>query len=264
MKEISSTVKKMSDCGHCNKSFGATALVVKCEKCSNEFHGTCLGVNKTLFNSVQQSSNVFILCNDCSSLFNSFLSGTTDSHNETSSQTTAVSDSAHLQRLEDQIRKNHEMIEKIGDYIFNKKKTENDYVLSQQQQQYRNVVPSKKYSDVVIGNAVASSDDVEIVAVEPKKWIFVSRIDAATDDETFKKFVSNKGIDDAVCIRMTPKFRDNMQPPYISYKIGVSSTDFKGLMEPSFWPKGLLVKEFEMRYRRPVNFPVDSSRQPQK
>lgn len=250
---------KMSDCGHCNKIFGATAHIVICKKCTKEFHGTCLGVNKTLFNSVQQSSNAFLLCNDCTLLFENFVSGSTELHDKTSSEASVVVDNSYLERLELQIRKNHEMIEKIGAHILNKESAVlmNDNASSQQQQ----TVPSKSYSNVVIGNAVISNDDdVKILAVEPKKWLFVSRIDTSTDDVTFKNFVSkNLGIADAVCIRMVPKLRDNIQPSYISYKIGISSADFDGLLEPSCWPSGLLVKEYQVRYRRPANFPPVST-----
>lgn len=94
-----------------------------------------------------------------------------------------------------------------------------------------------------------SSDILEtITAVEPRRWIFISRIHRSVTDAQFKWFLDNKlQVTDANIKRMNPRSVNGNNCDHISYRISVPETSFVTLLNPNLWPAGLLIKEFEFR-----------------
>ena len=93
-----------------------------------------------------------------------------------------------------------------------------------------------------------SASPKDVVALPPRKTIFISRLAADTTENDIIAFI-NKKINDVSNIVIN-KF--NFSNPRItsSFKIFVPGDLFDGLLNPSFWPQNTLVKEFVFKNKK--------------
>lgn len=98
-----------------------------------------------------------------------------------------------------------------------------------------------------------ASDEFNIRVVQPRRWLFVSRLHYSVSDVQFKKLLSKiVNTDDVYATqRITPKSYNGMRYDYISYKINIPGEVFDSVIESKLWPRGLLVKEFERCQKQP-------------
>lgn len=107
----------------------------------------------------------------------------------------------------------------------------------------------------VIGPCQSGSSN-ELVVVAPRKSIFISRLHSNTTINNISNYlkskVQNLGDNDCRII----KFNSSLPRDISSFKIIVPHDMFDTLLNRSFWPDGVLVKEFVFREKTNANKPV--------
>lgn len=100
----------------------------------------------------------------------------------------------------------------------------------------RNFKNPIKPKQIIIGS---SSSKEGLKCAEKKKWIFISRCDKNTDVNNVVSYLTEGGIKDTICEQIKTKYN------YNSFKVSVLERDFNTILQEDFWPKGIIVKEFE-------------------
>jgi hypothetical protein len=75
------------------------------------------------------------------------------------------------------------------------------------------------------------------------KHIFVSRLSLITTEQNvFDFFLSSLGVRCITCHKI--KGRTNMNPNFLSFKVGITNIDFARIIQQRNWPQGMIVREF--------------------
>lgn len=112
---------------------------------------------------------------------------------------------------------------------------------------------AQKTNSVVIGSAVENSD---LQVVEPRKLLVASLFHPSTESDNLAVFLKTKLkiASDSTVVRvhkLVPAGKDLSTLDYVSFKVDVPGNLFNELLSPSMWPKGIRVREFEHRPRKP-------------
>lgn len=90
--------------------------------------------------------------------------------------------------------------------------------------------------------------EVILTAVPPKRSIFISRLPADTTTETIDRYIISKiGKFNDINIH---KFNFSQQRSIASFKITTSDEMYSRLIDPEFWPKHTIVREYIYRERQ--------------
>lgn len=79
-------------------------------------------------------------------------------------------------------------------------------------------------------------------APPPKRDLFISRVHSDTDDEGFRKYIQEKGIQDFDIALVS-----NENARFKSFKLSVTIKDVDKLMSPEMWPFGVCVQKWRVR-----------------
>lgn len=71
-------------------------------------------------------------------------------------------------------------------------------------------------------------------------WLFVSRLAEDTRDEDVKNYLKTNGFPNCECETILTKKRRY----YRSFKLGIPTDRKSEVLDPSFWPKGVLINDF--------------------
>nr|AMS38366.1 hypothetical protein [Bactrocera tryoni] len=94
----------------------------------------------------------------------------------------------------------------------------------------------------------SKSANKNLVVIPRKKAIFISRLAADTTVEDIKSYISSKLKTVDTDIR---KFNFKYNRDISSFKIDVSADNFQLILDNSFWPSGVFVREFEHKRDKP-------------
>jgi len=104
-----------------------------------------------------------------------------------------------------------------------------------------------KNKRIIIGTHEAGEDGNNLLEAGPRRsWIFLGKIRKGTKEENITKYVIGKLPDiekDLVCTNLQSKGLCE------SFKIGFCRDHYETVMNPDFWPSGILVKPFLFRRR---------------
>lgn len=118
-------------------------------------------------------------------------------------------------------------------------------------QSYASVVapsysPSNSESGII--GSGGEDDVIHSVPVKSKKFVFVSRLNNSTTKEKLLSFIGKKLTttteDDIICWPLVKLGVNTNTLSFISFKIGVPERNYQDLLNASFWPDGVLVREF--------------------
>lgn len=104
---------------------------------------------------------------------------------------------------------------------------------------------------IAAATALPNAPAINLVAVAPKKTVFLSRLAADTSENDIITYIKSKIKPTADTV--VKKF--NFSNPRItsSFKVFVSEDLFDTVVNPSFWPQNTLVKEFVYRNKKNSN-----------
>ncbi|XP_054267722.1 uncharacterized protein LOC128989729 [Macrosteles quadrilineatus] len=100
------------------------------------------------------------------------------------------------------------------------------------------VVPNqvKNRRSVIIGSGIVENN---LKSACRRSQLFVSRVSPNTSCEDLLAYLSRKGIADRECLELKSRFLT-----YKSFKVSVPEEFENEVLEPKFWPAGVLVREF--------------------
>lgn len=108
-------------------------------------------------------------------------------------------------------------------------------------------MPNTSVTPEIIGTG-GNDDLIQSVPVQKRKFVFVSRIKNTTTAQTVTNYLKKKleiGDDkDILCWPLVKREIDASSMNFISFKIGVFENHFEKMLSNSFWPDGVLVREF--------------------
>lgn len=104
-----------------------------------------------------------------------------------------------------------------------------------------------KSSDVIIGTC---AEQTSLKPVGNQSLFFVSRVSPETTKEGLSKYLKEKGVEESECVDLSPRFRT-----YKSFKIAVPEQSSHRILDPGFWPTGVLVRIFLQKKRGPRSSP---------
>lgn len=97
---------------------------------------------------------------------------------------------------------------------------------------------------VIIGSNTARNDSLKSAC--RRSQLFVSRVSPDKSCEDVLAYLSGKGIEDRECFDLPSRFKT-----YKSFKVSVPENLESVVLEPEFWPAGLLVRPFIQSRRMP-------------
>lgn len=109
---------------------------------------------------------------------------------------------------------------------------------------------STSHNKLVVGT---NADNFSLQVAKQLKWFFMSRVDSKSDVQCVSNYLeTNLNITDAVVSKM------GSRNGYSSFKFGVSEEFVSKMLLESSWPRGLLVKEFEIKSRHNKRSPSNN------
>lgn len=123
------------------------------------------------------------------------------------------------------------------------------------------ILPSGDFAEIVTGQIVPAPLDVlgddDLIVVPPRKTVFVSRLSADTSVDRLANYIKShsSNFNDNDCRVL--KFNNFQNRDISSFKIIVPEKMFDILVKQSFWPMGVLVREFTHRDRPRRSVPVN-------
>lgn len=135
-----------------------------------------------------------------------------------------------------------------------------DYIIKSQSPITESLDPAPSILDNIMDDSASAptntnreteNSELNLIPVQPRKWIFLSRLNKTVTDEQIhhhiNQFLKIKG---ANPIRMPEKTVNGIECDYASYRISTPESYFNTLVNPQSWPPGLLVQEFIWRQRK--------------
>jgi hypothetical protein len=104
-------------------------------------------------------------------------------------------------------------------------------------------INDQRKSGVVIGTSQALNN---LKSATRRSHFFVSRVSPEITSDDVLSYLSTKGLTDNECVVLNSRFNT-----YKSFKVGVPSNYESAILDPSFWPKGVLVRHFLPSQRSP-------------
>lgn len=100
-----------------------------------------------------------------------------------------------------------------------------------------------------------SSAAAVISSVEARKLVFISQLDPSTPESNIIQHVQNQLGDINISLKVNaliPRGKNITDIDFISFKLSLPESYFNKVVNASFWPKGVLVREF-INYNRPFH-----------
>lgn len=108
-------------------------------------------------------------------------------------------------------------------------------------------VPNAAVSGSSQGNIQHSSNGIELGVVMPNKVIFISRLTPSTTIDDIAKYIHERLPQLTFSLY---KYDFSYERSVASFKISVPESAFDTLLQRDFWPRGLVVREFQIKPRR--------------
>lgn len=239
----------MASCGLCNEIVTAIPDSITCfeKDCNIVYHSRCAGLSRSKLATITESPNVRWYCNICCEATESPPTVAT-----LSTQLTAIQES--LTKLADAVVKPPVWPSVLASAKSSKRRRIADTDESSKADLHPTLQP--------VATVVGSDESNEILqVVAPRKLLVASMLHPSTESEQLEVFLKGK-LDvptDSSEIRvhkLVPAGKDLTQLDYVSFKVSVPGHRFEEFMAPSIWPKGVRVREFELRPRKPRNVGV--------
>lgn len=221
-------------CAKCKIEWNNKEDMVPCSGiCGALFHLKCASISTTVFNNLIKTPQLKYYCNECSGL-------------------NLVSVVKRLDDLTSLLTKFCESFAIFSDMMKSSITEQNIHKL------HDNAVGLAKAGDPKPSNLIIYGQDqskgnLQSVPGSTKKFLFVSRLHPSTTQEAVISHISDKtGIvdpSDIICYALIPKHRLISDLSFISFKIGVNADMFDKITDPTVWPVGIFVREFEYRPR---------------
>lgn len=251
------------------KTVGPNELYVRCWMCEDEFHGKCVGLPNSFTNGLREPSyNCRWSCDSCNKKTTDFFKLFKQCRAvflDISKDLTGIQ--TKLSMYEDAF-KTFSVLNNSVDSPPRKKKTRsnsksvsNAPVIDQLQ------IPNKGVEAMCTDNIELSPQIISVpstsassnliappknlVAIAPRKTIFISRLAADTSENDIIGFINKKLKNTSDVI--VNKFNFSNPRLTSSFKLFVSDELFNSLLSPSFWPQNTLVKEFVYKNRKNPN-----------
>jgi hypothetical protein len=212
--------------------------IVSCHQCSKNVHAHCAGVEPLLYGFLIANKNLSWRCDDCVGIppkmeINDCLGMIMGKLSAMSSDIEALKATAvPKMTFSDVFRRD-------GTPTSTKRRGGGEGPTSVK----RSRVETPK---VIVGTGAANN---ALIPVEPLQWLYVSRLDPSTSEESVVKLLStahNVPAANFTCIKLLPRMQN---PSFISFKVGMSSELLSQSVVPDLWPIGVAVREFVNRPR---------------
>lgn len=245
-------IKIMANCMKCTDAITAIPDAVKCafSSCGNIYHMKCVGLSRSIFNTISNSNNIKFICDNC---LNYLIVPTCGAAAAAPSVTSLAEELADIKSSIKEISSVlvnaatpwPALSDKMGE---KSKRSRLDMVMDELPV---SPAPTRTMADVIVG----SGDVGGLRTVEPRKFILASMLDPSTTPEELVVFLNEKlSLPKASTItrvtRLVPAGVDVNTLDYISFKISIPSSHYDLLMSANMWPKGVTVREFEQRPRK--------------
>lgn len=229
-----------SNCGKCMEPITAVPDSVKCfgGNCLTTFHQRCLTLTRTLSALLTSATNknIVVVCDGCLSKL-----GHATNHETISVANDLSAIKTSLETLTAAIVKPNVAWPSISS------KPKRSRLESEIDE-----TPSLPVTHQPI-NIVGSLETTELQVVEPRRLLVASMLHPSTDPNALSDFLKAKlGSDcDIRVSKLVPAGRDISQLDFVSFKVAIQASSYDALLSPVIWPKGVTVRPFENRPKRP-------------
>lgn len=245
----------MASCGLCNAIVTATPDSIACRSkgCSTVYHSNCAGFSRNKLSIILESANVRWFCNECCKR---------EATQAPQTPTIATVDvSSQLLALQESITKLADTIAKppIWPMVPSSAKSSKRRRVTVTDDSPEAYIPPIPQSGAVIIGSAESNEVLQVV--EPRKLLVASMLHPSTEPEQLESFLKEKlnisaDSSEIRINKLVPAGIDLAKLDYVSFKVSVPGHRFDELMLPSIWPRGVRIREFEVRPRKPRNAAV--------
>lgn len=259
-------------CNSCAEEIGDDHVV--CQGfCNAAFHFKCCGLSENLRNEVASRNQLFWLCVSCSKLMSDL-------------RCRRSIRSAYDVGIEYNVARHSEAIELLKEEILCELRTEirSSFATLVNSRSCTPIVPRQVIPNAgttrgrrlfkekrpkpvnaapavpATGNSVSPST-IGVVAdsrKDPKFWLYLSRLSRHTTVDQVSALVKSRlGIDDVDVVRLVGKGQDVSKMAFISFRVGMKLELKDTALNPSIWPKGILLREF-INMERGVRLDIES------
>lgn len=255
----------MTSCTKCNESITALPDSIGCSNssCNALFHARCVGIPRNLLNIITENKYLFFYCDACSEVPPSVqvtpivaiseqkLSNQSSDTENISGQLVCIQES--LNKLTDALTKKTVWPNVIESAKTLKRRRVEGDIADDSVTIHTPQRKTAKKDPVVVGSA---DENTGLRVVEPRKLLVASLFHPLTESENLSNFLKDKlsMASESTVVRvhkLVPAGKDLATLDYVSFKVDVPGDLFTVLLSPSMWPKGVRVREFEHRPRKP-------------
>lgn len=254
----------MATCAKCSDAVKAISDSIKCRNttCKAVFHARCVGIQRNFLTLITENSNLFFYCDSCSDAPpNMHTTHTIDTSGKTLSEQSSLADniSEQLVSIQESLSKLTDAITKPPEWpsvIESSKALKRRRVEDAADIDSATVNTPRRKAPKLHSEVVGSAEENDgLQVVEPRKLLVASLFHPSTDSDKLSIFIKGKlNITDESTVRvhkLVPAGKDLATLDYVSFKVDVPGSLFKELLSPLMWPKGVRVREFEHRPRKP-------------
>lgn len=255
----------MTSCAKCNECVTAIPDSIKCSNslCDAVYHARCVAIPRNFLKLITEMQNLFFYCDACSAAPPKVqVTPTTNVSEQFLSNQSTVNDiiSGQLVHIQESINNLTAAIAKApvrptvneSAKTLKRRRVEGDdadvSVAFNTPQR-----ATAKLNSVVVGSADENND---LQVVEPRKLLVASLFHPSTESDSLAAFLKGKLniASETTEVRVHKLVRpgiDLATLDYVSFKVDVPGHLFNELLSSAMWPKGVRVREFEHRPRKP-------------
>lgn len=240
----------MSNCGKCNEIITAAPDSMKCivASCGSSFHQRCVGINRSLNTVIENNTNVVFICNPCK---NRLIGLPAEDIPKTLADDLSAIKTT-LTNLTSIMSKSANAWPAPLDRIGSKSKRTR---LTSELEDV-SLLPPEEPQNNLKNTVVGTSEVNELRVVETRREIVASMLHPSTEAELLLSYLKEKlcaaGVSSDLRItKLVPAGKDISSLDYISFKVAVPESSFNVLMSDTMWPKGVTVRQFQYRPRKP-------------
>lgn len=236
-------------CYYCNESADDASMdsKIRCMgPCEQFIHINCVGLSKAAAKAFNDCNEIHFYCNKCQKYSLCGISET-------------------LRNFSKDINKLGDALKPLAEVDFNKLTT--SFINNRVHPNVTIRPPKRLRIDMepeqpnqIISTEKIGTKESDILSVVPKpKSLVIGRLSKATTTDNIAKYVVDNIPDlstaDINCTMLIPKNRNADELNHINFRVTVPDRIFDQVFNASFWPKGVIVREYIFRPRTPRTFP---------
>lgn len=220
--------------------------------CSRQFHPKCVGLKKAAVTVLKEYKNIKWNCDDCCNVsLNTISTNMVECTKAVTSLITKISPILDRMSTPSLIQ----WPKPISHITDNESEMDTDATETRSTKRKRitpqvrlNRLPNIRKPETTFGTSEASSN---LKSYTSLKHVYVSHLHPSTKESDIMDYIKDNitvpDITSIKCKRLVAANKDIDDLEFVSFKISASESDYTTIVNPSSWPKNIVVREFEQR-----------------